>query len=197
METITYLQGTFDTLLGLGVLLVAWKMLVCPDLFRAIVLFIAFGLLLALIWVRLGAPDVALAEAAIGTGLTGALLLSALAKLPAAVKRENGPAAQEQDDEMRGYRRWLTVALLLAVAAGLGWVIISLPPETIGLRAQVAANLQISGVSNPVTAVLLNFRGYDTLLEMVVLLLVLLGVWSLQDTTRHHKAPPGPLLWIH
>ena len=194
METIIFLHGTFDTLLGLGLLFVAWKMLVCPDLFRAIVLFIAFGLLLALIWVRLGAPDVALAEAAIGTGLTGALLLSALAKLPAAVKRENGPPAQEQDDDMRGYRRWLTAALLLAVAAGLGWVIISLPPETIGLRAQVAANLQVSGVSNPVTAVLLNFRGYDTLLEMVVLLLALLGVWSLQDKTGHHKAPSGPVL---
>ena len=36
---------------------------------RAVILFIAFGLLLALVWARLRAPDVALAEAAIGAGL--------------------------------------------------------------------------------------------------------------------------------
>jgi energy-converting hydrogenase B subunit D len=43
-------------------------------------LFIAFGLLMALVWGRLNAFDVAMAEAAIGAGLTGALLLAALAK---------------------------------------------------------------------------------------------------------------------
>ena len=43
--------------------------------------FIAFGLLMALVWVRLGAPDIALAEAAIGVGLTGAQLLVSLARL--------------------------------------------------------------------------------------------------------------------
>ncbi len=36
---------------------------------------------MALAWVSLDAPDVALAEAAIGAGLTGALLMAALARL--------------------------------------------------------------------------------------------------------------------
>jgi uncharacterized MnhB-related membrane protein len=40
-----------------------------------VILFVVFGLLLALVWARLGAVDVALAEAAIGAGLSGALLL--------------------------------------------------------------------------------------------------------------------------
>jgi len=39
------------------------------------------GMLIAVVWVRLHAPDVALAEAAVGTGLTGALMLSALARM--------------------------------------------------------------------------------------------------------------------
>jgi energy-converting hydrogenase B subunit D len=56
---------------------IAWSALSSPDLFRSIVLYIAFGLLVALVWVRLGAPDIALAEAAIGAGITGALLLDA------------------------------------------------------------------------------------------------------------------------
>jgi uncharacterized MnhB-related membrane protein len=41
------------------------------------VLFIIFGLLMSLAWARLAAPDIGLAEAAIGAGLTGALLLDA------------------------------------------------------------------------------------------------------------------------
>jgi len=75
------LQWAFDAVLGFALLWLAWRLLVCPHLFRAIVFFIAFGLLMALAWVRLGAPDIALAEAAIGVGLTGALLLVSLARL--------------------------------------------------------------------------------------------------------------------
>ena len=81
METLGLLSWLFDSLLGLGLLWLAWRALACPDLFKAIVLFISFGLLMALAWVRLEAPDVALAEAAIGAGLTGALLLAAWARL--------------------------------------------------------------------------------------------------------------------
>jgi uncharacterized MnhB-related membrane protein len=42
--------------------------------------FIALGAFTALAWARLDAPDVALAEAAIGAGVTGALLLRHLAQ---------------------------------------------------------------------------------------------------------------------
>jgi uncharacterized MnhB-related membrane protein len=81
MAALSLLQTAFDLLLGLGLLWLAWRALACPDLFKAVVLFVSFGLLMALAWVRLAAPDVALAEAAIGAGLTGALLMVALARL--------------------------------------------------------------------------------------------------------------------
>jgi uncharacterized MnhB-related membrane protein len=74
----------FDGLLAASLLWLAWRVLSTPRLFEAVVLFVAFGLLMALCWMRLAAPDVALAEAAIGAGLTGALLMSALARLDAA-----------------------------------------------------------------------------------------------------------------
>ena len=77
----TILQWAFDGLLSITLLWLAWRALNSPDLFKSIVLFIAFGLLMALAWVRLEAPDVALAEVAIGAGLTGALLLAAMARL--------------------------------------------------------------------------------------------------------------------
>ncbi|MFT4993768.1 MAG: multisubunit Na+/H+ antiporter MnhB subunit [Paraglaciecola sp.] len=45
-----------------------------------------------------------------------------------------------------------------------------------GIRLYVDNNINLSGVSNPVTAVLLNFRAYDTLLELAVLLIVVIAV---------------------
>lgn len=72
---------TFDLLLIAALLWSAARALTTRDLFRAVVQFIVFGLLMALAWARLDAPDIALAEAAIGAGLTGALLLDAISPL--------------------------------------------------------------------------------------------------------------------
>ncbi len=48
--------------------------------------------------------------------------------------------------------------------------VLSLAPADADLAAAVGGALADSGVSHPVTAVLLNFRAYDTLLEVAVLL---------------------------
>lgn len=71
----------FDGVLVLSLLILAWQLLRSPDLFKAIVLFISFGLIMSLAWIRLNAVDIALAEAAIGAGVTGALFLAALGRL--------------------------------------------------------------------------------------------------------------------
>jgi len=71
----------FDGLLLLIILVLAWRSLNDRDVFRAVISLIALGLLIAVAWVRLRAPDVALAEAAVGSGLTGALILSALVRM--------------------------------------------------------------------------------------------------------------------
>jgi len=73
----------------------------------------------------------------------------------------------------------LLYVLLALLAVALGYAVLSLPDEPGGLSGIVASQMGNSGVGHPVTAVLLNFRAYDTLLEMAVLLLALLGVWSL------------------
>ena len=73
----------FDAVLILLLIVLASRAIGDADLFRAVVQFIAFGLLMALAWVRMRAPDVALAEAAVGAALTGALLLATVARLEA------------------------------------------------------------------------------------------------------------------
>jgi len=70
-----------DLVLAMSLLWSAWRALAAPSIGRAVVSFITFGLFMTLAWARLSAPDIALAEAAIGAGLTGALLLDALGAL--------------------------------------------------------------------------------------------------------------------
>lgn len=90
--------------------------------------------------------------------------------------------------------RLLAGGLALGVGAMVGWVVLTLP-ESAGLREAVAAQLHHSGVTHPVTAVLLNFRGYDTLLEVAVLLLALIGTWSLRLAPPDRSGErPGPVL---
>lgn len=68
---------SIDLAIMLAMILLTVKVLTVEDIFRAAVYFIVFGLFMALAWVRLHAPDIALAEAAVGAGITGVLLLDA------------------------------------------------------------------------------------------------------------------------
>lgn len=70
-----------DALLAIALVAGGWLALYRSDINRAVLLFFVFGFLMTLAWVRIGAPDLALAEAAVGTGVTGALLIGLLSRL--------------------------------------------------------------------------------------------------------------------
>lgn len=104
VAAVSYGGLAFDGLLCATLLAIAWRLIGAADLFRSIMLFFVFGLLLSLAWVRLNAVDLALAEAAIGAGLTGALFLAALSRLgrpPSRPAEEQAaePAAGPADSE--------------------------------------------------------------------------------------------------
>jgi multisubunit Na+/H+ antiporter MnhB subunit len=165
--------------------------------YAAVVGFIAYGLLLTLAWVQLAGIDVALTEAAIGGGLTGALLIGAAAKLRAseAAARQEWPGAAT---------RVIAALLSVLVSGGLAALVLQVPAQPIPtLAAEVAANIGTTGVGNPITAVLLAFRALDTLLEAIVLLFALLGIWSLAPDDAwggrpghlQHAQPDGMLAY--
>jgi multisubunit Na+/H+ antiporter MnhB subunit len=158
-----------DLLLAVMLVGIAWAALSSNDLRRGVVLFIAFGLLLAIVWARLSAPDLALAEAAIGAGLSGALLLVAL-------RDETGVSVDSAKAPLLS--RWLVNLSSLIMIGLIAWVLwLTIYIEPIERLAPLAYDmLGQSGVSNQVTAVLLNYRAYDTLLELVVVLAAVLGV---------------------
>lgn len=186
----TGVDWLMDGALACALPVLSWRVLTTDAPPKAVVLFIAFGLLSAVAWARLGAPDVALVEAAVGTGFTGALLMSALEWL--------GPAQPAPPPPSRSQRALLSL-LLAGLVLLLGAAVFSLPYPSRGLTDEVLARLEPAGVSYPVTAVLLNFRGYDTLLEIVVLLVAAIGVQSQLTPSRpatrsRGAAPTEPLL---
>jgi multisubunit Na+/H+ antiporter MnhB subunit len=173
-----------DVVLVVAVLAVALWVVVARRSFAAVVGFVAYGMLLSLVWVRLGTVDVALTEAAIGGGATGLLLLGAVARL------RGGTAAAAED--RAGPMLRLAIGALCAVAAlALAGAVSALPEPAPTLAPAAAAQLPALGVGNPVTGVLLAYRALDTLLETVVLLFVVIGVWSLAPD-RAWGGVPGP-----
>lgn len=171
-----------DALLALALLGVAAGLLLTRDLYRAVVLFIIFGLLMALVWVRMQAPDLALAEAAIGAGLTGVLLLDALGHLSSGQAKKVAAIKQQRVISFLG--------LLLAgcVTAFLWWALVEPTNPSSHLPVQVAAELQASGVEHPITAVLLSFRAYDTLLEVAVILVAVVVGLALRFSQEDQPA---------
>ncbi len=195
-----------DCVLAVLILLLALRAVLVGGLYQSAVTFIAFGLTLALAWARLAAPDVALAEAAIGAGLLGVLLIHSLrdfepsgggSVMDGSTERGDSPQAPvggPSGPEPRGKRFWgvpkpegvvfskpalQTAMVLLGTGVFAGFLLTAVwgMPVGGGLTAASAEALERSGVEHPVTAVLLNFRSYDTWLEVGVLLIAMLAIF--------------------
>ncbi|MEE4297581.1 MAG: Na(+)/H(+) antiporter subunit B [Wenzhouxiangella sp.] len=148
----------------------SFQSLYARSLFRCILHFVVFGLAMSLVWARLNTPDLAMAEAAIGAGVTGALTMVAFRRLMAI-----SPAQNQSRPSNRS-----RLALPIALGAGglvalLGLAVLEAEPVAGLAGMAVMEALPSTGLQNPVTAVLLSFRGYDTLLEISVLLAALLA----------------------
>ena len=183
----------YDLLLCGGLLWVALQAMRLREMFGAVVLFMVFGLLMAVVWARLGAPDLALAEAIIGAGLTGALLLNTC---QAAHTDAGNLAARERAEPGPGLPHWLIVLICIAAGTGLA-VLMAFSLQVPGPTAEmVRPGVDEHVLGNPVTVVLLDFRAYDTLMELVVLLGAFLGARVLLDhadlAPLHPPVPADP-----
>lgn len=122
----------------------------------------------------LDAVDVALTEASVGAGISTVVLLATL--------------HLTRTIEMRPVRRRLIPLLLSLVVGGLiVWGTLALPPFGTAespIHAHVAPrylsqSVRETGVPNVVTAVLADYRGYDTLGEATVIFTAGIGVMLL------------------
>src|SRR4029450_6589390 len=110
----TMLQA-LDVCLPLFILPLAVRTIAARETFAAVVSFIAYGLLLTFAWMRLAAPDVALAVAAIGGGLSGVLVLGAAARLQST---ETAAAAERPGALVRLAAAVLSTMVAAGLAAG-------------------------------------------------------------------------------
>jgi len=177
------LLPSLDLLLASLVICVAIYTIAAQDLFAAVIGYVAYGLLLAFVWIRLYAPDVALTEAAVGGGVTGVLLITAGKRL--------GALNVSQEAQPGPVLKLLTGVLATLVASALGAVILMLPdpPPSLAPEAAAAADGAGAGLGNPITAVLMSYRSLDTMLEKIVLILAVIGVWSVGADEAWGGAP--------
>jgi multisubunit Na+/H+ antiporter MnhB subunit len=192
---------TFELFFCLALVLLlagmATFVILAKDIFAAVVGFVAYGLLLSLGWISLAAPDVAFTEAAVGSGVTGALLLGACARL-----RGGESSAEPRRDGRFG--RALALVVCGLVSLGLVSVVLLLPEPPLTLAPLARENLPPTGLGNAVTAVLMAYRALDTLLEKVVLLLALVALWSLardrfwagRPSFGYSPETDGPLIFL-
>lgn len=173
------LLDALDMLLLAAVVVTAVVAVAVPHRAAATAAFLVFGIILSLLWGRIGAPDVAMAEAALGGGVAGALLADAL-------ERRRPPHPQSS-----GRRRTAVVAAAVAgaaVFAGVLAVVRHLPSQASGLGERALDEIGGTGVSHPVTAVLLSYRNLDTLLEIAVVAIAAYGAGAVvRETIRPHS----------
>lgn len=133
------------------------------------------GYSLVVVFILLGAPDVALVAVLIETLLT-LLLLGFLALFP----REVLDAAAERPTPRR--RRWPNA--LVGLAAGglafvVAWGILSRPAPEAGMAVEQSVLTPDAHAQNIVTAILADFRGLDTMGEITVITIAFIGIANL------------------
>lgn len=137
----------------------------------AVILVGVVGLATALTFAYFSAPDLALTQLSVEVVST-ALMLMALALIP-----RNGP--QESSSSRR------TRDIVLSILAGAGvstllWAVLTRPHESIAWY-YLAQSVPLGGGSNVVNVILVDFRGFDTFGEIIVLGIAAIGALSLMD----------------
>lgn len=143
------------------------------DLLAVVMVFGAYSLLSAGMFMVMDAADVAFTEAAVGAGVSTILLLITLSY--------TGRYEKPQP------RQWLAIGTVLLTGVTLVWGTLDLPP--VG-EADNPVHLHVApyylsesardiDIPNVVTSVLASYRGFDTLGEVIVVFTAGLGVWLL------------------
>jgi multicomponent Na+:H+ antiporter subunit B len=135
------------------------------DILATVVVFGAYSLGMAMLWVLLRAPDVGLTEAAVGAGVMTPLFLLAIVKTR---RPASGRRFASVDPVALGVGSVLAACLLLTVPA-LPAIGDPTAPAAVHVSPYYLDNAYAeTGMTNVVTAILVGYRGFDTLGEVTV-----------------------------
>jgi len=180
-----------------------------PDLLGATATLGAYSLVMAILWCRMNAVDVAFTEAAVGAGISTVLLLAAISRI-GRHERRTPPS-----EEVRGRAKLSRVGAIVVCLVTAGALLygtkdmprVGDPDAPATTHPQVAVHYLTKsagkdgevGPPNIVTSVLGDYRGYDTMGETVVIftagLCVVLLLRQAQSVRRRRRAvEAGPEL---
>lgn len=91
--------------------------------------------------------------------------------------------------EMTAPAIYITIAAIMSLCAALIATVMFATKAKPDLANLALEKLTLSGVENPVTAVLLNFRSYDTLLEIAVLMIVAVAMLPTLSASGDNASP--------
>jgi len=132
------------------------------------------GLMVALVFVRYSAPDLALTQLSVEV-VTIILLILALYFLPAATPLETS--------SLRGVRDFMLALSSGVMVAMLTFAVLTRPYDSIS-SFFLENSLSGGGGHNVVNVILVDFRGFDTLGEISVLAIAGVGIYAMLDGLR-------------
>ncbi len=163
------------------------------DILSSVISLSVFGVLVAIAFSVLQAPDVALTQAVINSGLVTSLFLVAYSQTRKEF-RPGGEDAAGRDGNRHALVRPL--ALLFCIALGVflwkGLVSLGVPVSVSGPAAHyLEASARETGAANVVAAILFDYRGFDTLGEATVIYATVCGIALLFSKRKARRSARG------
>jgi multicomponent Na+:H+ antiporter subunit B len=156
----------FELVLVVLVLVTALATTLVKDLISAVFILGSYSFFLALVWAWLGAVDLAFVEAVVGAGLSTVFLLLTLSQ----VRREDTVIKHTPPPRLAFLALVPVGLLLLYAAADLPAFGAAAPPASVHVAPFYVENsLAHSRTPNVVTSILMDYRGFDTLIETCVI----------------------------
>lgn len=155
------------------------------DLLSAIMLLSVYSLLMAVVWTRLNAVDVAFTEASVGAGITTVLMIAAISRI--------GRLEKNRQRTFLSSLPSILVVVLVTLVLIYGTVDMPAfgdplaPPHVHVAPRYIEHSLDEAGVPNFVSAILAAYRGYDTLGETTVIFTAGICVIMLLRRTKNKK----------
>ncbi len=161
--------STFEWIIVMSLMIAAISILFAKSRLTAILLNSVLGYGVALLFVIFRAPDLALTQTVVET-VTTVLFLVAYYFLPEWQKEQ-------------GTRKANLTKLVVSIAVGATFTVVALAAQNNRLFERISTyfedSYELAGGRNIVNTILSDFRGFDTMLEVVVLLIAGLGVYSI------------------
>lgn len=186
--TASHSEGTREVIAATPVAMIAWLVLIAATLavvvahrarFLSLIFISVVGSTIALTFVYLSAPDLALTQISVEV-VTILLLLLALNLMPKTSPAESSIPRRLRDG-------------LLAVTGGLGvgaaaWAVMTRDGMESISRFHWENSYSGGGGTNVVNVILVDFRGFDTYGEIIVLGIAALAIFALLDTADRGAA---------